>query len=109
MTKYHAWFRAFAAVACWLTMLASGDDFNLARAVLPLPAPPPDSLLPLDDPNTDFTGGSESTRPTTTHPSKSVPPVSAHLKLAGTGLPAPVAPPAHPSSLRAGVKVPLRC
>src|SRR5262249_30385131 len=83
--KYHAWIRAFAAVTCWLTMLAGGDDFNLARVVLPLSAPVSESPLPLDDPNTDFIRSSESPSPTTIHQGSSAPPVSAGLKVAGTG------------------------
>jgi hypothetical protein len=109
MARYHVWLRAFAAVTCWLTFLAGADDFNLARAVFPLPAPAPDTPLPEDDPNTDFTAGSESASPTTTHPGKSVPPVPAPLMLAGPGLATPVAPPARPSPLRAGIDAPLRC
>ena len=42
------------AFACLLALLASGDDFNLARAALPALFPPaPSDALPLDDPNTD--------------------------------------------------------
>ena len=42
------------AFACLLAFLAGGDDFNLARAVLPALFPPaPSDALPLDDPNTD--------------------------------------------------------
>ncbi len=43
-------------LACWLTMLASGDDFNVCRIAIPiLPAEATADTLPLDDPNTDFT------------------------------------------------------
>jgi hypothetical protein len=110
MAKYQAWFRAFAAVACWLTVLAGGDDFNLARVVLPLSAPVPDRPLPLDDPNTDFTAaGTEARSPTITHQGSSSPPVAADLKWAGTSLATLPAPPAPSHPLRAGINTPLRC
>ena len=42
--------------ACWLIVMASGDDFNVCRIVIPLlPSSSPNDSLPLDDPNTDFT------------------------------------------------------
>jgi hypothetical protein len=42
-------------LACLLTLLASGDDFNFARLVWPFPLTPvPFSHLPLDDETTDF-------------------------------------------------------
>jgi hypothetical protein len=54
---------ALSALACWLTLLASADDFNLARFLL-LPAEADsDDLLPLDDPNGDFTKPSETRTP----------------------------------------------
>jgi hypothetical protein len=109
MTKHHTWSRALAAVACWLTMLAGGDDFNLARVVLPLPAPAPDSPLPLDDPNTDFTEPSEPRSPTTTNQGRGGPPVSGGLRSAGTALANPIASPARSHSFRAGINTPLRC
>jgi hypothetical protein len=43
-------------LACWLIVLASGDDFNVCRIAIPLlPVDTPADTLPLDDPNTDFT------------------------------------------------------
>jgi hypothetical protein len=44
-----------SALACWLTLLASADDFNLARLALPPSTSDAGESLPLDDPNTDFT------------------------------------------------------
>ena len=42
--------------ACLLTIIASGDDFNLVRVLVSGAAPvSPTDGLPLDDPNTDFT------------------------------------------------------
>src|SRR5436309_1713945 len=48
-------------VACWLIVMASGDDFNVARIIIPmLPSNCPPHALPLDDPNTDFTKSDDS-------------------------------------------------
>ncbi len=47
------------ALACWLTLAASGDDFCLPRLLLSC-ARPATSRLPLDDPNTDFVPVAES-------------------------------------------------
>jgi len=44
-----------SALACWLTLLASADDFNLARFMFPPAESESEDLLPLDDPNCDFT------------------------------------------------------
>jgi hypothetical protein len=47
-------------VATFLTFLASGDDFNLARLVLPCPSSqPPADAFPEDDPNADFVRSAE--------------------------------------------------
>src|SRR5690348_10330116 len=54
------------AFACWLVLLASADDFNLARLVLPLADVDSEELLSLDDPNSDFTKSSQSREPPTT-------------------------------------------
>lgn len=43
------------ATTCWLVLLASGDDLNFARFVLPEPDTPLEDATPLDDPNLDFT------------------------------------------------------
>ncbi|HEY7428199.1 MAG TPA: hypothetical protein VH682_28455 [Gemmataceae bacterium] len=66
MPKGRARSAVLTAFACWLILLASGDDFNFARAVLPSTLTPED-VLPLDDPNSDFTESAESTGPTTTY------------------------------------------
>jgi hypothetical protein len=60
MPQPHPLSRVLPALACLLALLAGGDDFNLARVVLPLPGPLSEATLPLDDPNTDFT---KATRP----------------------------------------------
>jgi hypothetical protein len=56
---------ALSALACWLTLLASADDFNLARLALGPSTPDSEGLLPLDDPNSDFTESSQSPGPPT--------------------------------------------
>jgi hypothetical protein len=110
MTKCPPWFRVVAVVTCWLTFMAGADDFNLARVLLPLSAPAPDSPLPDDDPNTDYTESSEApSPPAATRPGGPSLSVSADLRLARTGLPAPVPLPARPPSFRAGTNAPLRC
>jgi hypothetical protein len=109
MTKHLAWFRALGAVACWLSLLAGADDFNLARVVFPLPAPVPDSPLPLDDPNTDFTTSSEPRSPTTANQGRAGPTPSTGLRPAGLALITPAPSPAPDRLLRAGINAPLRC
>jgi hypothetical protein len=109
MTRHRTWFRALVTAACWLALFAGADDFNLARVVLPLPASAPDSPLPLDDPNTDFTESSQAGGPTTAQPGRRGHPVSAGRKAAGKGPAAPVASSAPRTPLRAGVNAPLRC
>jgi hypothetical protein len=43
-------------LACWLVVMASGDDFNFARVAFPLlSSSSTTNVLPLDDPNSDFT------------------------------------------------------
>jgi hypothetical protein len=61
MPKGRARSAFLTAFACWLVLLASGDDFNFARAILPS-IPMSEDLLPLDGPNTDFTESAQSTR-----------------------------------------------
>ena len=66
MPKGRARSAFLTAFACWLVLLASGDDFNFARALLPS-IPSSGDLLPLDDPNTDFTESAQSPGPTTSY------------------------------------------
>jgi hypothetical protein len=56
-------FCALVLLACGQVLLASADDFNLARFVLLPTESESDDLLPLDDPNTDFTQSSETPVP----------------------------------------------
>ena len=65
MPKGRARAGVLTAFACWLVLLASGDDFNFARLALLSPLPYED-LLPLDDPNTDFTPSFQSRELSTT-------------------------------------------
>jgi hypothetical protein len=100
---------ALSALACWLVLLASGDDFNLARALLPLPVPDAEAPLPLDDPNTDFAESPPSPGPTTTCPDRSGRPSAAGQPSARTVLPSPIAAPAYRHPPRQGINTPLRC
>ena len=109
MTRYHTWFRVFAAATCGLTFLAGADDFNLARVLLPLPAPVPDSPLPLDDPNSDFTEPAEAPSLTAGHAVRSGPPVPAARRPTRRRIRTLVPTPAPAPSLRARIDVPLRC
>ena len=43
---------------CWLVLLASGDDINFARFVLPPTDASVEDVMPFDDPNFDFTQSS---------------------------------------------------
>ena len=58
-------FRALILLACGLVLLASADDFNLGRFVFPSAESLSDGLLPLDDPNSDFTDPSDAPAPGT--------------------------------------------
>jgi hypothetical protein len=64
MTKQRVYSSVLFMAACWLVLLASGDDINLARLVLPATDSPLEDVMPLDDPNFDFT---ESNAPPTPH------------------------------------------
>src|SRR5262249_48967462 len=84
-----------SAFACWLVLLASADDFNLARLALPLSIPDPKGALPLDDPNTDFTQSSQSPGPTTTYGDRRGCASFGGPSWTGAALAAPFAAPAH--------------
>src|SRR5690242_18855154 len=43
-----------SAYACWLVLLASGDDLNFARILLSPTDSPLEDMMTLDDPNADF-------------------------------------------------------
>jgi hypothetical protein len=94
-----------AAFACLLVLLASGDDFNLARAALPLPAPDPGATLPLDDPNTDFTEAPQDRGQTAADPLPCDGPGAAGRGPVRTA----VVPPARGHSTRNSINSPLRC
>jgi hypothetical protein len=59
----HARFCALILLACWQILLASADDFNLARFLFSPSETNSKDLLPLDDPNCDFTQLSETRTP----------------------------------------------
>jgi hypothetical protein len=96
---------ALPAFACFLALLAGGDDFNLARVVLPLPAPVSGSPLPLDDPNTDFTEAPQAQEQATADPGPADGPWTVGRRPARTA----IAPPARGHSTRNPITSPLRC
>jgi hypothetical protein len=97
-------YRALPVFACLLALLASADDFNLARVVCPLPGPAPEAPLPLDDPNTDFTEAARPAVPTAADPGPPVrPPARALASLRRS------APSAPGPATRWPAKSPLRC
>jgi hypothetical protein len=99
----------FSAFACWLTLLASADDFNLARLALPSCTVGSEGLLPLDDPNSDFTESSESREPTTTSRSRLGCTSSHGHNLTRPTFTSPFALPTHGYMLCLGMNTPLRC
>jgi hypothetical protein len=100
---------AVTALACWLVLLASGDDFNLARALLPLPAPDSEAPLPLDDPNTDFDESPPSPGPTASCPDRCGCPSAAGRRSAEAVLSPPLAAPARGHPPGRGLNTPLHC
>ena len=97
------------ALACWLILLASADDFNLVRLALPPSTVDSEGLLPLDDPNTDFTESSQSPGPPTSSRYKRGCTSSGGPSWTGASLTSPFVAPAHghPPPLR--LDTPLRC
>jgi hypothetical protein len=55
MPKHRALSRVLLLTTCWLVLLASGDDINFTRIVFPSTDSPLEDVMPLDDPNFDFT------------------------------------------------------
>jgi hypothetical protein len=100
---------ALSALACWLTLLASADDFNLARVLLPPSTSDSEGILPLDDPNTDFTEASESPVPTTTYRGRGALTSSVNQSLVGAAPSSPSAAPAPGRPPRHCSIAPLRC
>jgi hypothetical protein len=109
MPKGRARSGILTAFACWLILLASGDDFNFARmAFLPSPLPSED-LLPLDDPNTDFTESSQTPSPTTISRNKGGCTSSVGQRVAGTALTLLSAASTSSRPPRPPSNAPLRC
>ena len=108
MPKSRARSAVLTAFACWLVLLASGDDFNFARALHPS-IPMSEDLLPLDDPNTDFTESAQSTGPTTTYRDRGVCTSSVVRSSAGAASPSLFAAPAPCHPPRLSSNIPLRC
>ena len=109
MLKHRIRSCALSSFVCWLILLASGDDFNLARVMLLPTALDSEGRLPLDDPNTDFTQSSKSRVPTTTHQDKGGCTSSAGQSWTGAALTSPFAAPAHGHPPRPCHDTPLRC
>jgi hypothetical protein len=105
MPQRHLCHRALSALICSLVLLASGDDFNLARVVFFLPGPASEAPLPLDDPNTDFTETSQARGQTAADPGACDAP-----RATGRGpVRTAIAPPARGHSTRNPINSPLRC
>ena len=109
MSSRHSRFCVLVLLACWQVLLASGDDFNLARVLLPLPAPDAEAPLPLDDPNTDLAASPPSPGPTTTCPDRYGRPSVAGPRSAGESLPSRSAAPARGHPPGRGLNARLRC
>jgi hypothetical protein len=97
-----------SAFACWLTLLASADDFNLVRLVLPPSTANAEESLPLDDPNTDFTESSQSQGPLSTFQDRCGCTSSAGQSWTGAALAASFAHPAHGHPPLLPLNTPLR-
>ena len=97
------------AFACWLVLLASADDFNLARLVLPLANVDSEELLSLDDPNSDFTPSCQSRQPPTTSGQRRSCTAAVGPRLTRAALPPPSAARTLGHPIRPGSNTPLRC
>jgi hypothetical protein len=95
--------------AGWLVILASGDDFNFARVVFPPSTPLSEDLLPLDDPNTDFTQSSETRTPENSARGRGANPPSLLVRSAGMNRTPPPASPVLRQLSRLCCNTPLRC
>jgi hypothetical protein len=102
----HSW--ALSALACWLTLLASADDFNLARFLFPPAESSFEDPLPPDDPNGDFTRPSETRTPDYSGHGTGVSPAPIPLCPAGASHALPP-PRLCQASSRASLHTPLRC
>ena len=63
MIKKRVYSRFVLVTTCWLVLLASGDDINFARIVLPSTDASVEDVMPFDDPNFDFTQPNASPTP----------------------------------------------
>ena len=104
---FRSW--SLSALACWLTLLASADDFNLMRLALPPSTTDSEGNLPLDDPNTDFTESSRSQGPPASSRDRRGCTSSVGPSLTGAAFTSSSAAAAHgpPPPLR--LNAPLRC
>jgi hypothetical protein len=109
MPKGRTHSRVLSAFAGWLVILASYDDVNFARVVLPSSTPASEDLLPLDDPNTDFTESSQSRGLITTYRERCGCTSSVGRCVAEAALISPFAALAHSRPPRRCSNPPLRC
>jgi len=102
-------------LACLLTLVASGDDFNVMRAVAPATfSQIPVGALPLDDENTDFLEAQNPATPDAHRAPRDNGPAFLLSPAAGATCAAPpvalhMASPGNEHSSRAPVLTPLRC
>jgi hypothetical protein len=83
MPKGRARSCVLSALASWLVLLASADDFNLTRFMFPPAESESEDLLPLDDPNCDFTRPSETWKPNNSGRGGQGNPATSWYRLAG--------------------------
>jgi hypothetical protein len=100
---------ALSVFVCWLTLLASADDFNLARLALAPSAADSEGLLPMDDPNSDFTEPSQFRERPTTSRDRGACTLSIGQRLARATLTSPFAALTHGHPPRPAINAPLRC
>jgi hypothetical protein len=98
-----------SVLACWLVLMASGDDFNLGRIALFPTDMDAEGLLPLDDPNTDFIPSSEPRDPSATSQKRCSCASSVGKRLTQAVLTSQFAAPAIGHSPRSCINAPLLC
>jgi hypothetical protein len=101
-------FHVLPLLTCGLVLLASADDFNLGRFVFPFTESLSDGLLPLDDPNCDFTDPSDAPAPGTPDCGGANAAVILPRRAGMNRAPETAAFPFHPPA-RGCLDVPLRC
>jgi hypothetical protein len=109
VSSRHSRFCVLVLLACWQVLLASGDDFNLARFLFSPTESESEDLLPLDDPNCDFTRPSETRAPDNSGcGGEGTPAAFSSCSAAVSRTPAPASPATGQLS-RTHSNTPLRC